>query len=152
MVDGVKTRVVEERETKGGRLDEVSRNYFAIDRKTNDVYYFGEETDEYKNGKVVNHEGAWLSGRNGARFGLMMPGAPKPGDKFYQELAPGVAMDRCEIISLGGRMKTPAGEYQDVMCVADSSALESGSERKFHARSVGLLKDGEFVLVKIEKP
>src|SRR5262245_6888351 len=28
IVDGVMTRVVEERETNGGKLDEVSRNYF----------------------------------------------------------------------------------------------------------------------------
>ena len=74
-VDGVKTRVVEERETKDGQLAEVSRNYFAIDKKTNDVYYFGEDVDIYKDGKVVSHEGAWLSGVGGAQFGLMMPGA-----------------------------------------------------------------------------
>jgi Concanavalin A-like lectin/glucanases superfamily len=44
MVDGVETRVVEERETKGGKLKEVSRNYFAISKRTNDVFYFGEVT------------------------------------------------------------------------------------------------------------
>ena len=38
-VDGVETRVVEERETKGGKLVEVARNYFAISKRTNDVFY-----------------------------------------------------------------------------------------------------------------
>ena len=74
MVDGVETRVVEERETMDGKLVEVSRNYFAISKRTNDVFYFGEDVDIYKDGKVVNHSGAWLSGVNDARFGLMMPG------------------------------------------------------------------------------
>ncbi len=32
----------------------------------------------------------------------------------------------------------------------DSSALESGSEDKWYAQGVGLIKDAEFVLVKIE--
>src|SRR5262245_26161178 len=48
LVDGVETRVVEERESDDGQLVEVSRNYFAISKRTNSVYYFGEEVDEYK--------------------------------------------------------------------------------------------------------
>src|SRR5215472_14948366 len=90
LIDGVQTRVLEDREVKGGQLAELTRYYFAIDSATNDVYYFGEEVDVYKNGKVVSHEGSWLSGVRGARFGLMMPGTPKPGQRFYQEQAPGV--------------------------------------------------------------
>ena len=65
VVDGVETRVVEEREKKHGQLIEVSRNYFAIDKTTNDVYYFGEDVDIYKDAKIVAHEGAWLSGTRG---------------------------------------------------------------------------------------
>src|SRR5215211_4354262 len=42
-VGGVTTRVVEEREWNGAHLVEVSRNYFAIDPGTADVYYFGED-------------------------------------------------------------------------------------------------------------
>jgi len=90
LVDGVRTRVVEQRETNGGKLPEVSRNYFAIDKITGDLYYFGEEVDTYKNGKVSGHEGAWLAGVNGARFGLMIPGKPVVGARYYQENAPKV--------------------------------------------------------------
>src|SRR5436309_1004922 len=43
VVDGVETRVVEERESNAGNLIEVSRNYFAISKRTNSVYYFGED-------------------------------------------------------------------------------------------------------------
>src|SRR5262245_43586475 len=74
MVDGVQTRVVEERETKAGKLSEISRNYFAISKRTNNVFYFGEDVDIYEGGKVVGHAGAWLSGVNVARFGLFVPG------------------------------------------------------------------------------
>jgi len=152
VVDGVKTRVVEERETKNGRLAEVSRNYFAIDKTTKDVYYFGEDVDNYKDGKVTDHEGVWLAGVKGARFGLLMPGTPKVGDKYYQEIAPKVAMDRAEVVSVEEEFKTPAGTYKNCLHTRESSALESGSEDKWYAPGVGLLKDGGFVLAKVEKP
>ncbi|HLE61781.1 MAG TPA: hypothetical protein VI750_01515, partial [Pyrinomonadaceae bacterium] len=50
LVDNVETRVVEERETTNGKLIEVSRNFFAISKRTNSVYYFGEDVDIYKGG------------------------------------------------------------------------------------------------------
>ncbi|PYM68774.1 MAG: hypothetical protein DME03_23660, partial [Candidatus Rokuibacteriota bacterium] len=99
-VDGVETRVVEERETKGGKLSEVARNYFAISKRTNDVFYFGEDVDMYKDGKVVNHDGSWLSGVNGGKFGLMMPGRVLLHARYYQEIVPNVAMDRATIVSM----------------------------------------------------
>src|SRR6059036_1155002 len=79
-VDGVETRVVEERETKVGQLVEVARNYFAISKRTNDVFYFGEDVDMYKDGRLVSHDGTWLSGVNGGKFGLMMPGRALLGE------------------------------------------------------------------------
>ena len=151
VVDGVRTRVVEERETKRGQLAEVSRNYFAIHKTTKDVYYFGEDVDDCKNGKVVGHGGSWLSGEKGAKFGLVMPGTPKVGDKFYQEQAPKVAMDRAEIVSLDNELRVPAGLFRAVLCVKESSALESGSEKKWYAPGVGLLKDWDFELAKVEE-
>ena len=90
-VDGVECRVVEEREWKGKNLVEVTRNYFAISKRTNSVYYFGEDVDEYEDGKVAGHSGSWLAGKKDARFGLMMPGLPLLNAKYYQEVAPKVA-------------------------------------------------------------
>ena len=89
VVNGIETRVVEERETADGKLVEVSRNYFAIAKMTGDVYYFGEDVDMYKDEKVTGHGGSWLAGVNGARPGIMFPGKPVVGAKMYQEMAPG---------------------------------------------------------------
>lgn len=129
VVDGVRTRVVEELESKGDRLAEVSRNYFAIDRRTKDVYYFGEDVEEYRAGRLVSGGGAWLAGQEGAKFGLMMPGKPAVGQKFYQELAPGKAMDRCEIVSLSDHLKVPAGEFANVLCTRESLAWRAARRR-----------------------
>jgi hypothetical protein len=151
LVDGVVTRLVEERETEGGQLAEVSRNYFAFDSTTGDIYYFGEDVDTYRNGKVTGHEGAWQAGMNGARFGLMMPGKPKAGDSYYQEIAPKIAMDRAQVVSLTETAKVPAGLFKNVLRTRESSAIESGSEDKWYAPDVGLIRDADFTLMRFEK-
>jgi hypothetical protein len=149
LIDGVETRVVEERESEGDRLVEVSRNFFAISTRTNDVFYFGEDVDEYRDGVVAGHEGAWRSGVNGARFGLMMPGEPLLGARFYEEIAPGIAMDRAEITSLTDSLDAPAGRFRDVLETAETTPLERGArEYKYYAPGVGLLRDGSLRLVK----
>jgi len=148
-IDNVETRVVEERETVNGELVEISRNFFALSTRTNAVFYFGEDVDMFKNGKVVSHEGAWRAGENGARFGLAIPGLPLLAAKYYQEIAPGVAMDRAEIVGLDETVKTPAGEFSGVLKVAETTPLEPGvRELKYYARGVGLVMDGTLRLVK----
>ena len=149
VVDGVETRVVEERETEGDVLREVSRNFFAISTRTNSVFYFGEDVDMYERGQIVSHEGAWRAGVAGARYGLMIPGLPLLRARYYQEIAPGVAMDRAEIVALGGTLTTPAGRFTDVLTVEETSALERGArEAKRYAPGVGLIQDGDLKLVR----
>lgn len=150
-VDGIETRIVEERETVNGKLTEVSKNYFAISKRTNSVYYFGEEVDIYKNNKIVSHEGAWLAGVNGAKFGLMMPGMPLLKARYYQEVAPGVAMDRAEIVSLSETLKTPAGEFKNCLKIEETTPLESGKEYKLYAPGIGIIQDGSLKLIKYGK-
>lgn len=151
-VDGIETRVVEERESKNGKLVEVSRNFFALSKRTNCVFYFGEEVDIYKDGKVVKHEGAWLAGENKARAGLAMPGLPLLGAKYYQEFAPKVAMDRAEIEELDEEVTTPAGKFEDCLEVEETTPLEPGEEEsKYYAPGVGLVRDGSLKLVKYGK-
>ncbi len=74
VVNGIETRVVEEKETEDGELKEISRNYLAICNPTSDVFYFGEDVDMYENGAVTNHEGTWLAGIEDSKPGLIMPG------------------------------------------------------------------------------
>lgn len=149
LIDGVETRVVEERETKAGKLVEVSRNFFAISTRTNDVFYFGEDVDIYRDGKVVSHEGGWLAGAGGARFGLMMPGRNLLGSKYYQEIAPGVAMDRAETVGVDATLKTAAGAFTGCLKVAETTPLEPDElEHKYYAPGIGLIKDGSMRLVR----
>ncbi|HEY2784090.1 MAG TPA: hypothetical protein VGJ05_03870 [Fimbriiglobus sp.] len=141
-VDGVECRVVEEKETKGDKVVELSENYFAISKRTNSVYYFGE-----------NVGGAWRSGEKGARFGLMMPGLPLVGAKHYQEIAPKAAMDRAEIVSVSETVRTPAGEFKNCLKVEETTPLEPGNkEFKYYAPGVGLVQEGSLKLVRYGTP
>lgn len=136
-VDGVECRVIEELETKGGKEVEHSKNYFAISKRTNSVYYFGEDKG-----------GAWVSGEKGARFGLMMPGFPLLKSRHYQEIAPGVAMDRAEIVSVSETVKTPAGEFKNCIKVEETTPLEPKTkEYKWYAPGVGLVQEQDLKLV-----
>ena len=149
-VDGVKCGVLEERETKNHKLIEVSRNFFATDPATQDVYYFGEDVDNYRDGKIINHESAWHAGENGARFGLMIPGKPTVGEKFYQEIAPKVAMDRVEIVSTDETVKTAAGTFEHCVHLKETTPIEAEVSHKYYAPGVGMIKDDDFELA--QKP
>ena len=140
-VDGVDCRVVVERETKGGKEVEKSANYFAISKRTNSVFYFGEDVG-----------GAWLSGEKGAHFGLMMPGTPLLGARYYQEIAPGVALDRAEIVSLSETVVTPAGTFRNCLKTRETTPLKLKEEEfKYYAPGVGLVQEDDLKLVKYGK-
>jgi hypothetical protein len=148
-VAGVETRIVEERESRNGALVEVSRNYFAVCTRTDDVFYFGEEVDMYKDGKVTTHEGSWMAGKDGAQAGLFMPARPLIGARFYQEVAPGVAMDRSEIVSDTESLNTAAGALSNCVKTQETTPLEPESVGyKTFARGIGLVRDGDLLLTK----
>jgi hypothetical protein len=146
-VDGVTTRVVEEREWKYDNLIEVSRNFFAFCKETNDVFYFGEEVDMYTDGILVSHRGAWIAGEKDARAGLIMPGNPSVSMKYYQEIAPDVAMDRAEIVGLDDTLDTPAGSFSDCLKTQEGTALNPlEREYKTYAPGIGLIQDEQLLL------
>jgi hypothetical protein len=148
-VGGVMTRVVEEREWEDGKLSEVSRNYYAMDRATRDIFYFGEDVIRYVDGKPQPGEDSWHAGEKGAHAGLMMPGTPSVGMKYYQEFAPKLALDRAEIASLDDTLKTPAGSYQNCLRTRESSGLNPQEEEfKTYAPDIGLVQDENLLLIR----
>lgn len=148
MVNGVRTRVVQELETADSQLVEISRNYFAICEQTNSVFYFGEDVDIYEDGEVVSHEGAWRAGEDDAEAGLMMPGTVLLGARYFQEVAPEVAMDRAEILSLDAVVETPAATFEEVLVTEETTPLEpNAKELKFYAPGIGLIQDSALKLV-----
>ena len=135
----ISTLVMEDRETVAGKLTEITRDYFA---QSDDgaVYYLGEDVDEYKNGKIVGHDGAWIAGVKNARPGVILPAHPKVGDRFMPENAPGVTWERDEIVSISETVTVPAGTFKQ--CVKIKEILSDGEvEYKYYAPRVGVVKE-----------
>ncbi|MHC4677173.1 MAG: hypothetical protein ACYTEK_00595 [Planctomycetota bacterium] len=147
-IGNVETRIVEEREEENGKLKEVSMNFFAICREHGDVFYFGEEVDDYEDGKIVAHGGAWRADEKNSKAGIMMPGTVLLGARHYQEIAPN-AMDRAEIISDDVSMKTPAGKFENCIRIEETTALDPDEKcYKTYAPGVGLIQDEDLLLIK----
>ncbi|MFQ5981790.1 MAG: hypothetical protein ACE5KS_00300 [Woeseiaceae bacterium] len=148
-VDGIETRVIEEREYEDGELVEVSRNFFAMAQETKDVFYFGEDVNDYEDGKVVGHGGQWRAGQDDARAGLYMPGKPEVGMRYYMEYHPGTAMDRAEIYETNATVETPAGTFSNSLIVTESSPIEPAEESyKRYAPRIGMIYDDGLELYK----
>lgn len=152
VINGVETRVIEEREVVAGELVEVSRNYFAFCENTSSVFYFGEDVDIYENGRIKDHAGSWIAGEHGNSAGLMMPGLALMGAAYYQEVAPGTAMDRARVLATDSTLVTPAGRFDHCLVIEETSPLEPKSrEYKVYAPGIGLVKDGQLLLVRYSK-
>jgi hypothetical protein len=142
VVADVTTRVIEERETEDGELVEVSRNFFVLN-PDGTLCYYGEDVDDYEDGVIVGHEGAWRAGVNGALPGILLPADPQVGQSFMQEVAIGVAEDEAEQVAAGETVEVPLGTFTDTIRYLESSPLDTGTSTKIYARGVGLLVDNE---------
>jgi hypothetical protein len=152
-VDRVLTRVYEERELEDGELVEVSRNFVALCRETGDLWYFGEDVDDYEDGEIVGHEGAWRAGVNGAQPGVLLPGSPMIGARYFEEMAPGVALDRGEIVAMGEEVTVPVGTFTNTIMTVGTSGLDpEAADEKSYAYMVGNVVDEELELVEITLP
>lgn len=143
----VRARVMEEFETEDGELEEVSRNFIADCNPMHDVYYFGEDVFD-GDGKPLSD--AWLSGRDGARPGILMPDrAYLLGSRYFQEFAPN-AKDRGEHTSMGFEVEVPAGTFKNCVEVTETSPLEPGDESlKTYCPGVGLVRDEDLELIAV---
>ncbi len=138
----VEALTVEDREfSAGGELTEATRDYFAQDDDGN-AYYLGEDVDEYKGGRIIGHNGAWLLGRDTPTPGLLMPAHPKIGDKFKSENVPHITWEQDEIISLSETVTVPAGTFQNCVKIRETSS-DGDTEYKLYAPGVGCVKEIE---------
>jgi hypothetical protein len=78
-----------------------------------------------------------------------MPGQNLLRGKYYQEIAPKVALDRAEIISLRETVDTPAGQFKNCLKTKETTPLEPDVEEyKYYAPGVGLVQEESLKLTK----
>lgn len=136
-VMGVKALVVQDKVWLNGDLIEDTEDWYAQDNDGN-VWYFGEDTADLVDGKIVSREGSWEAGVDGAKPGIVMKANPKIGDSYRQEYYKGKAEDKADVISLGESVKVPFGSFNNCMKTLDYTPLEpSVKENKYYCSEVG---------------
>jgi hypothetical protein len=134
---GIDATVVRDVVSEDGEVVEDTFDWYAQDKDGN-IWYLGEDTKEYENGKVVSTEGSWEAGVDGAQAGIIIPGEPEVGQVYRQEYYEGEAEDNGEILSLDATAKVPFGSFDGVLKTKDTNALEPGVlEHKYYAGDVG---------------
>jgi hypothetical protein len=138
-VMGVPCTEVRDTVRLGGELVEDTRDWYAQHRDGT-VWYFGEDTKEYENGRVATTKGSWTAGIRGALPGVMMPAHPRVGDRYRQEYFRGEAEDMADVRSLTAAAAVPTGRYRDVVRTHDYTPLDPKAlEDKYYARGVGVV-------------
>jgi hypothetical protein len=139
IANGVTARAVHDVVTEDGKPVEVTDDWYAQDRCGN-VWYLGEATTEYENGKPASTAGSFEAGVDGAQAGVIVPANPRPGQTYRQEYYKGHAEDRGEILSLREQVEAPYGFFGKgkVLMTRDLNPLEPKVlEYKFYVRGIG---------------
>jgi len=124
---------------ENGQLVEVAVDYYA-QSDAGDVYYFGEDVDNYRDGHVVNHDGSWLYGVHTDKLGIMIPATPKIGQRYRSEDVAGITREDDEVVSVRESVTVPAGTYRN--CAKVQETLSDGAiEFKVYCPGVGIVQE-----------
>jgi hypothetical protein len=137
IANGVEARVVHDVVSQNGEPIEVTDDYYAQDADGN-IWYLGEATAEYENGKVVTRAGSFEAGVDGAEAGVAVPANPQPGMEYRQEYYKGEAEDQGAVLSTSEQVEVSFGHFTGALMTRDTNPLEPKiQEFKFYAKDVG---------------
>ncbi|MBE7432658.1 MAG: hypothetical protein HS100_01960 [Anaerolineales bacterium] len=142
-VNGVAATVVHDLVYAGDQIVEETFDWYAQDKDGN-VWYLGEEVDNYENGVLVDHAGSWEWGKDGALPGIIMWADPSAhlNEEYYKEYYPGEAEDKGQVLSVSESVSVHFGSFENVVKTYDFSALDPDlKENKFYASGVGVIKE-----------
>lgn len=138
VIGGVRSVVTWDLDYSDDNLVEAELAFFAQD-DDGTVWRMGEYPEEYEDGEFVAAP-TWIHGFEEARAGIMMQANPQLGTPSYaQGWGPAVDWtDRGRVDQMGQQATVPAGSYEDVLVIAESSAAEPDAQQlKYYARGVG---------------
>jgi hypothetical protein len=137
IANGVSARVVRDTVTQDGELVEDTFDWYA-QHADGTIWYLGEQTAEYEDGRLTTRAGSFEAGIDGAMAGVIMPGEPAVGMRYRQEYYRGEAEDNGAVLSTSETAQAPAGYYTDALLTKDTNALEPKVlEYKLYAPGVG---------------
>lgn len=148
LIDGITCIVVVDTAMEDDVVVETTADWYAQDVDGN-VWYCGEisenfeefDGDETSGPELVDIDGSWKAGRDGAEAGILLPAEPRVGDVFRQEFAQTDAEDAIEILAVDTTETAPGGSCDgNCLMTRDFTPLEPGAEEnKFYAPGTGLI-------------
>jgi len=130
-------------------ITEETYDWHAWDNEGN-VWYFGEDTEEYVydddwNFLYTTDEGSWTAGVDGALPGMVMLAEPLPGVCYQQEYYEGEAEDMGKVLRLDASVSLESEEFDEFLdegCLKTKewTPLDPGViEHKYYAPGIGLV-------------
>jgi len=171
LIAGINCIVARDRVFTNGDLTEDTDDWFCP-AKSGAVWYFGEETkqlesfdgDNPRRPELVDIEGSFKAGRDGAKPGIIFLASPTKGDVYLEEFSLGNAEDLTEVLSTTYSFgqdpeldRLVPQQLAQLLCSGNCvvtrniSLLEPGvEERKYYALGIGTfletaLETGEVV-------
>src|SRR3954470_21605263 len=139
---GVDAVVVRDNAYEDGELVESTRDYYAqADDGT--VHYLGEQVNNIRNGKVVDHRGSWLYGRDTDVLGVAMPADPKLDTRYRLEDVPGITAESDRVEETGARAQVAGRLHTGVIRTSEFIQPEGEVEYKLYAPGVGTIVEYE---------
>ncbi|MDQ3770853.1 MAG: hypothetical protein M3343_02040 [Actinomycetota bacterium] len=139
MANGITARVVRDTVTQNGKVVEDTNDWYAQDAEDN-VWYMGEDTAEFENGKISSRHGSFEAGVDGALPGIIMPADPESGISYRQEYYKDQAEDKGEILSTNEMADVPFGHFEDMLLEKNTITIEPDVlEYKLYAKGVGMV-------------
>jgi hypothetical protein len=137
MILGIRATVVLDQVLVDGKPEEKTFDWYAQDKHGN-VWYLGEDSFDYVNGKWVRSEGSWETGVDGAKAGIVMEADPNPGDLYRQEYYRGHAEDMAKVLSTDRSVAVSYGSFDHALETSEWTPLERGViEHKYYVKDVG---------------
>jgi len=148
LIQGIPCVVVNDVVSEEGILIENTDDWYGQDVDGN-VWYCGEIAENYElfdgddpeEAELVDTDGSWKAGRDGAEPGILIPSMPVPGDVIRQEVLYGEAEDAIEIVSITATETSPGGSCAgNCLQTSDFTPLEPDTlESKYYAPGIGVI-------------
>jgi hypothetical protein len=145
IINGIPCTVVYDVDISDGKIQEVELTFFAQDDEGN-VWHLGQIREAHEEEDYIGTQ-AWMVGHlEGAKAGIMMLANPREGTPSYSEgFAPPPYNwdDRGRVRKLGERTTVPAGTFDNLLVIEETSDREPGAfQLKYYAQGVGTVRVG----------
>ncbi|MGD8377010.1 MAG: hypothetical protein PVF68_12795 [Acidobacteriota bacterium] len=125
---------------EAGDLIEDTTDWYAQDVEGN-LWYFGEVARNYEDGFLVDLEGSWVAGEEGAQPGVLLWTVPFPGLVYREEYLLREAEDAAEVLAVDASTPELAADCEDdCLATRNFTPIEPDViEWKFYVPGIGLV-------------